>query len=96
MEGVHEGFHPLGARGDGEHPKAVEAKLRPVDGLRPGGFVGAELPVERSLREIFPWDRHRGPVGFEEEKGALAGATGIFEIQCEHVIRDDAQPQAAR
>src|SRR5207247_6982028 len=47
------------------------------------------------LRKSLPYDRHRCPIGFKEEKAAIAVALLILEIQSEHAVRNDAKIQPA-
>lgn len=87
----HEVPHPLLARRHGQDPEVREAKVRLVDSPPPGLLVGEELAEKASLRESLPHNRHRTPVGFEEEEGAVPPLRFALEAQAEDPIRLHAQ-----
>ena len=73
----------------------MDAKMPPVNILRPGCLVCEQLAIKRRLGQRLAFDRHGSPVCFKEEISPLALAGGIRVFQGKNAVRDDTELQAA-
>ena len=87
----HEVPHPLPARRDCEYPEVRDAEVRLVEPPPPYLPVAHELAEKARLSESLPRDRHRAPVGFEEEERMPPVPRLSLEAQAEDFIRLDPQ-----
>src|SRR4051794_15312764 len=80
-------LHPLPARRHGQDPKVRYAEVGFVESLPPCLLITDELAQKAGLPEAFPCDRHRPPVGFEEEVGTPPVLWRSVELKAEDLIR---------
>jgi hypothetical protein len=56
--------------------------------LAPGFRVREKFAVEGGLEKTVAYERHGGPVGFEEEEGAVSAVRLIREVKSEELVGD--------
>jgi hypothetical protein len=89
------GLDSISVRSYRQDPETVETKAGAMNALGPRGFIREEFAVNGALGKILSQDGHRGPIGFQEEKGAFAVAILVREIERKYPIWNDLQLQSA-
>jgi hypothetical protein len=92
LAGGNQSFNAMATARHGQNTTAMEPESRTVDALTPGGFIGEQFSVERSLRQGRPRDGHGASVSFKEKEGSIGRIVG--ELQGENVIRDQPDSQS--